>query len=117
MELSERIGRRIKLQDLHVLMAVVQAGSMGKAAQRLRTSQPAVSRSIAGLEHAVGVRLLERAPQGVAPTEYGRALLDGAGAAFDELLQAVKRIEFLADPARGEVRVGSTVFTAASFVS
>ena len=37
MHLSDRIGRRIKLHDLHVLMTVVQVGSMGKAAQRLHT--------------------------------------------------------------------------------
>jgi DNA-binding transcriptional LysR family regulator len=117
MQLSERIGRRMKLQDLHVLMTVVQEGSMGKAAQRLHTSQPAISRSIAALEHAFGVRLLQRTAQGVEPTEYGRALLDGGVAVFDDLRQAVKNIEFLADPTAGEVRVGSTVFTAASFVS
>ena len=58
MQLSDRIGRRMKLQDLHVLMTVVQAGSMGKAAERLNTTQPNVSRSIADLEHALGVRLL-----------------------------------------------------------
>jgi DNA-binding transcriptional LysR family regulator len=50
MQLSDRIGRRMKLHDLHVLMAVVQAGSMSKAAQLLNTTQPAVSRSIADLE-------------------------------------------------------------------
>src|SRR5712671_3414420 len=37
-QLSDRIGRRMKLQDLHVLMTVVQAGSMGKAARQLNTS-------------------------------------------------------------------------------
>ncbi len=116
MQLSERIGRRMKLQDLHVLMTVVQEGSMGKAAQRLHTSQPAISRSIAALEHAFAVRLLQRTAQGVEPTEYGRALLDGGVAVFDDLRQAVRNIEFLADPTAGEVRVGSTVFTAASFV-
>ena len=68
MQLSDRIGRRMKLHDLHVLMTVVQAGSMGKAAQRLNTSQPAISRSIAELEHALGVRLLDRHRQGVEPT-------------------------------------------------
>jgi len=107
----------MKLQDLHVLMAVVQAGSMGKAAQRLHTSQPAISRSIAELEHAFGVRLLDRSPRGVEPTEYGRALLDGGAAVFDDLRQAVRNIEFLADPAAGEVRIGSTPFLASSFVS
>jgi len=40
MQLSERIGRRMKLQDLHVLMTVVQAGSMGKAAERLTSLSP-----------------------------------------------------------------------------
>jgi DNA-binding transcriptional LysR family regulator len=116
MELSDRIGRRMKLQDLHVLMTVVQAGSMGKAAERLHTSQPNISRSIADLEHALGVRLLDRHRQGVVPTAYGRALLDGGAAVFDDLRQAVKSIEFLADPAAGEVRIGSNHLPAATFV-
>ena len=107
MQLSDRVGRRIKLHDLHVLMAVVQAGSMSKAAQVLNTTQPAVSRSIADLEHAIGVRLLDRGRQGVEPTEYGRALLDGGAAVFDDLRQAVKNIEFLADPTVGEIRIGA----------
>src|ERR1700676_1094713 len=102
MQLSDRIGRRMKLQDLHVLMTVIQAGSMGKAGQRLNISQPAISRSIAELEQVLGVRLLDRHRQGVEPTEYGRALLDCGVAVFDDLRQGVKNIEFLADPAAGE---------------
>src|SRR5262245_59831494 len=117
MQVSDRIGRRMRLHDLHVLMAVVQAGSMNKAAALLNTGQSAVSRSIAELEHSVGVRLVERTPQGVEPTRYGRALLDGGAAVFDDLRQAVKNIEFLADPTVGEVRIGCTPLLAASFVS
>ena len=117
MQLSERIGRRIKLQDLHVLMAVVQAGSMRKAAAHLNTTQPSVSRSIAELEEAVGVPLLDRSPQGVEPTAYGRALIDGGAAMFDDLRQTVKNIELLADPEAGEIRVGATPPLTASFVS
>jgi DNA-binding transcriptional LysR family regulator len=117
MQLSDRIGRRMKLQDLHVLMTVVQAGSMGKAAERLNTVQPAISRSIAELEQALGVRLLDRHHQGVAPTEYGRALLEGGIAVFDELRQTVKNIEFLANPTAGELRIGSITPLAASFVA
>jgi DNA-binding transcriptional LysR family regulator len=67
MQLSDRIGLRMKLHDLHVLMAVVQAGSMSKAAALLNTAQPAISRSIAELERTIGVRLLERNPHGVEP--------------------------------------------------
>ena len=104
MQLKDRIGRRLKLQDLHILMTVVQAGSMGKAARHLNTSQPNISKSIADLERALGVRLLDRHRQGIEPTEYGRALLDGGTAVFDELRQTVKNIEFLADPpARSEL--------------
>jgi DNA-binding transcriptional LysR family regulator len=107
MQLSDRIGHRVNLRDLHVLMAVVQAGSMSKAAQLLNTTQPAISRSVANLEHSFGVRLLDRGRQGVEPTEYGRALLDGGAAVFDGLRQAVKNMEFITDPTVGEVRVGA----------
>src|SRR5689334_22485169 len=117
MRLSDRIGCRLKLHDLHVLMAVVQAGSMSKAAALLNTGQPAISRSISELEHALGVRLLDRSRQGVKATEYGRALLDGGMAVFDDLRQTVKSILFLADPTIGEVRVGCNPFLAASFVT
>src|SRR5215468_7506094 len=117
MQLSDRIGRRIKLQDVHVLMTVVQAGSMNNAARLLNTSQPNISKSIGDLEHAIGVRLLDRHRQGVQPTEFGRALLDGGSAVFDELRQTVKNIEFLADPTAGEVRIGSSPLLAATFVS
>jgi DNA-binding transcriptional LysR family regulator len=107
MRLSDRIGRNIKLHDLHVLIAVVQIGSMSKAAAILHTTQSAISRSIAELEQTFGVRLLDRSNQGVKPTKYGLALLSGGAAVFDDLRQTVKNIEFLVDPTVGEVRVGA----------
>jgi len=48
---------------------------MAKAAAHLAVSQPAVSDAIANLEAALGVRLLDRGPHGVAPTIYAEALL------------------------------------------
>src|SRR3954469_21330414 len=117
MQLSDRIGRRMKLHDLNVLMAVVQAGSMSKAATLLNTTQSAISRSIAELEETIGVRLLDRGPQGVEPTQYGRALLKHGVVAFGELKLGVKAIEFLADPEAGEGRIGSNPLLAAALVS
>lgn len=114
--MNDRTERRLKLETLRVLMTVVQAGSMGKAAERLHTSQPNISRSIAELEHALGVRLLDRQRQGVEPTPYGRALLDCGVTVFDDLRQGLKNIAFLADPTKGEVRIGIVPF-AVSFVS
>ena len=101
-----RIGRRIRLRDLHVLLTVVQCGSMAKAAQRLAVSQPAVSKAIADLEHTLQVRLLDRNPQGIEPTPYGRMLVRRGLAVFDELRQGVGEIEFAADPSVGDIRIG-----------
>jgi DNA-binding transcriptional LysR family regulator len=79
---------------------------MAKAASLLNVTQPAVSKAIGELERALGVRLLDRNPQGVQATIYGHALLKRGTAIFDELKQGVKEIRFLADPTAGEVRIG-----------
>ena len=101
-----RIGRRVRLRDLHILSAVVHAGSMIKGASELGVSQPVVSQAIADLEAAIGVRLLDRSSRGIEPTVYGRALLKHSQAAFDDLRQGIREIESIADPAGGEIRVG-----------
>jgi hypothetical protein len=93
MQWKDRIGRRLKLQDMHILLAAVEAGSMAKAAEHLAISQPVVSRSIASLEHTLGVRLLDRSRSGIVPTLYGRALLTHGLAAFNELKRGVNAIE------------------------
>jgi DNA-binding transcriptional LysR family regulator len=113
MDELERIERRLKLHDVRVLIAVVEAGSMHKAAQRLHTSQPAVSRAIADLEHSIGVRLLERSPRGIQPTPDGRILVKRGRAAFDEFREGMKDIKFLADPSVGELRIGCSEAMAA----
>lgn len=108
-----RIGRRVRLRDLHILFAVCQHGSMAKAAEQLGMSQSAVSQAISALEHAVGVPLLDRMPRGVEPNTYGSALMRRGQAAFDELRSGIKDIEVLADPNVGEVRIACTEAIAA----
>ena len=110
---DSRIGRRVRLRDLHILFAVIQHGSMAKAGGHLGMSQSAVSQAIAALEHAVQVPLLDRGPRGVEPTMYGTALMRRGQAAFDELRSGVKDIEFLTDPEVGEVRISSSEAIAA----
>ena len=116
MDWGQRIGRRLKLRDLHILFAVVECGSMTRAAKQLSVSNPVVSKAVAGLEHTLGVRLLDRDVQGINLTIHGRALLDRGLVAFDELRQAVKAIEALSDPTVGEVRVGSSIAIASGFI-
>lgn len=114
---DNRIGQRLKLRDLHILAAVVRWGSMAKAAAHLTTSQSVVSEAIAGLESALGVRLLDRSPRGIEPTVYGEALLKRGHVVFDELREAVKDIETLADSTAGEVRIACPEFLAAGLIT
>src|ERR671924_1238673 len=116
MQWTERIGKRLKVRDLHILLSVVQRASMAKAAAELAISQPAVSKAIADMEHTVGLRLLDRTRQGIEPTVYGRALIKRGLAVFDELRQGVKELEFLADPTAGELRIGSQESIAAGLL-
>ena len=111
-----RLGRRLRLRDLHVFMTVLRQGSMGKAAIELSVSQPAISKAVADLEHTMGVRLFDRTAQGVEPTRYGAALSKWGTAVFDDLRQGIKEIEHLSDPTTGEVRVGSSEISTAGLV-
>src|SRR5882762_5653036 len=97
---EQRLGRHLKLRDLNVLLTVARWGSMGKAAAQLAVSQPAISKAIADMEHALGVRLLDRSL-----------------VAFDELRQAMNHIGFLADPTAGELRIGASIVLASGFVA
>jgi DNA-binding transcriptional LysR family regulator len=105
MDWPDRIGRRIKLRELHILLAIVQSGSITKAAEQLAISQPVVSKVIANLEQVLGVRL-DRDRHGAQATICGAALLKRGIAACDELKQGVKEIEFLKGAAGGELRLG-----------
>src|SRR5215469_4777362 len=105
---DHRAKRRLKLRDLDILLAVVETGSMGKAAKRLNTSQPAVSKAVVELEDALGVRLVDRSRRGVVPTPYGLALAKRSVAVFNDLRQGVQDIDFLSDPTKGEIRIGTT---------
>jgi DNA-binding transcriptional LysR family regulator len=106
MDWSDRIGRRIRLRDLHVVLAVAEAGSMAKAAQKLAISHPVVSKTISDLEHALGVKLFDRTSQGVELTNYGRTLCKCGINVFDEMRQGLRQLEFLTDPTSGELAVG-----------
>jgi DNA-binding transcriptional LysR family regulator len=108
MDLTDRVAQRLKLRDLRLLDVVVRSKSMARAAAQLNLSQPAVSKAISEMEQVLGVRLLDRSRQGAEPTPYGRALLKSAVAIFDDLRQGVREIEFLSDPAVGDVRVAAT---------
>jgi DNA-binding transcriptional LysR family regulator len=116
MEWESRLGRRLRVRDLYILSTVMKSGSMGKAARQLAMSQPAVSEAIANLESLLGVRLLDRDTRGIEPTIYAEAILKRSVAIFDELKQTVRDVQFLADPTKGELRIGCSDASAATII-
>jgi DNA-binding transcriptional LysR family regulator len=116
MQWSDRVGRRLKLRDLHILLAVMHTGSMTKAASLMSVSHPIVSKAVADLERTLGVRLFDRSSRGIEPTRFGQALSKRSISLFDDLKQAVKEIEFLADPTVGELSIGASEPVAAGLL-
>jgi DNA-binding transcriptional LysR family regulator len=116
MDWISRIGRRLKFRDLHILMVVAQSGTMARAAHTLAVSQPVVSKSISDIEHALGVKILDRSRHGIELNLYGQSLLKHSASVFDELRQCVEEIEFLNDPTVGELRIGCTEAMAAGLL-
>jgi DNA-binding transcriptional LysR family regulator len=109
MKWMDRIGRRVKLRDLHIALSVAEAGSMTRAAEELAVSYPVVSKTISELERNLGVKLFDRSISGVVPTHYGRALLNSGVAVFDELRKGLQRIEFIRQPDAGELHIGASI--------
>jgi DNA-binding transcriptional LysR family regulator len=105
---DDRIGRRLRLKDLHTLQTVAELGSMAKASEHLALSQPAISKAIADMEHTLGAPLLDRTSRGVELTDCGRMLIERGRVIFDEIRLGVKEIEHWTDPTQGEVRIGTT---------
>jgi DNA-binding transcriptional LysR family regulator len=108
MKWDDRIGRRLRLKDLHTLQTVAEVGSMAKASERLALSQPAISKAVSDMEHVLGAPLLERSSRGVALTDCGRLLVERTRVVFDEIAQGASDIAQLSDPTRGIVKIGTT---------
>lgn len=96
-----------RLDELAVLVAVVDQGSLVRAARRLRRSPPAITRALSALEQRVGARLIERTTRRVSATEAGRALADRSRAllsGYDEALTGISPA-----PVRGLLRITAPV--------
>jgi DNA-binding transcriptional LysR family regulator len=72
------LASRIELRHLRYFTAVIEHGTIGRAAEQLDITQPALSRQVRDLEEEVGASLLTRAARGVAPTLAGESLCNDA---------------------------------------
>jgi DNA-binding transcriptional LysR family regulator len=96
-----------RLDELAVLVAVVDHGSLIAAARHLRRSPPAITRALSALEDRVGARLVERTTRRLAPTAAGRALAEESRALLTAYDTAVSGIS--PAPIRGLIRVTAPV--------
>jgi len=94
-------------RQLRAFLAVVETGSLGRAAEVLHLTEPAVSRIIKRLEDQLHVLLFERRTTGMELTTFGQALLPHANLLSTEASQAVEQIDALRGLSRGTLRVGA----------
>lgn len=107
---SDRFVRsHIKTRQLVLLVELGRHGSILHAAQAAHLTQPAASKLLADLEHALGVKLFDRLPRGVAPTWYGEVMIRRAGAALAELDAGHQEVMELLSGLSGRVAVGSVL--------
>jgi DNA-binding transcriptional LysR family regulator len=88
---------------------VARAGSISRGAEQARVSQPAVSKQIAELEDALGVRLLDRLPRGCRLTEAGHILADYVQRWRSVENEAARAIEEYRGLKRGKLAIGASM--------
>ncbi len=96
----------MRIQHLHLLLAIAEYGSLRSAAQVLQVSQPVLTRSLGQLEAEIGVALVIRTPRGVGLSPEGEILATRASKALDELAQASEELEWQAKRHRSRIAVG-----------
>lgn len=97
----------MELHQLRYFVAVVEHGSLSRAAQTLRVAQPSLSQQLKKLETELGQPLLDRLPRGVVPTEAGRRLLEHARRVLAELADAARCVADCRQGLAGRLTVGA----------
>ncbi len=98
----------ISLRGLECLVAIVDEGSMTKAAAVLKMSQPALSYQIAGIERELGTAVIERLPRGTRPTLAGLVMADQARLALAATARGIASARRVAAGADGRIRIAGT---------
>lgn len=98
----------MNINQLALFLAVAEEGSVTRGAERASVSQPAVSRAVADLERALDVRLLDRGPKGVVPTEAGRTLAAYAARIFSLEREAEEALADLRGLRAGRLALGAS---------
>ncbi|EBG9263559.1 LysR family transcriptional regulator [Salmonella enterica subsp. enterica serovar Havana] len=107
MEKNGLFSQRIRLRHLHTFVAVAQQGTLGRAAETLNLSQPALSKTLNELEQLTGTRLFERGRLGAQLTVPGEQFLTHVVKVLDALNTAGQALNRKEDASADVVRVGA----------
>ncbi|ECT4279921.1 LysR family transcriptional regulator [Salmonella enterica] len=107
MEKNGLFSQRIRLRHLHTFVAVAQQGTLGRAAETLNLSQPALSKTLNELEQLTGTRLFERGRLGAQLTVPGEQFLTHAVKVLDALNTAGQALNRKEDASADVVRVSA----------
>ncbi|ECS1968740.1 LysR family transcriptional regulator [Salmonella enterica subsp. enterica serovar Typhimurium var. 5-] len=107
MEKNGLFSQRIRLRHLHTFVAVAQQVTLGRAAETLNLSQPALSKTLNELEQLTGTRLFERGRLGAQLTVPGEQFLTHAVKVLDALNTAGQALNRKEDASADVVRVGA----------
>jgi len=98
----------IELRRLRAFVTVVEEGNITRAAQRLYIQQPPLTRLLQSLEEEFGVKLLERLPRGVEPTEIGKILFQEAKLLLQRAENLNATLQRASEGKQGNIRIGFT---------
>src|SRR5437879_12196813 len=98
-----------RLREMEIFVRVVETGSFSTAARDLKVGQPAISKTIAGLENRLGVRLLVRSTRQMSPTEAGIAFYERALRAIAEANEAEAAAQGAGGGLEGRLRICAPV--------
>lgn len=108
--------REINLRQIEAFKAVIENGTITRAADRLLVSQPAMSKLIANLEFDTGLRLFDRMKGRLAPTEHGMRLYEEIDRIFSGVRQVENAVELLRREEQGHLAIGCMPALSGAFI-
>jgi len=110
------MARRLNLRQVEAFKAVIEQGTVSRAAEVLNVSQPAISKLIAHLEEDIDLSLFERIKGRLAPTPYGMRLYEEVDRIFAGLRQVENAVDAIRRDEQGRLLIGVMPALSGSFI-
>lgn len=116
-DVVRKLGARLKMRHLTLLLQIEQHGSLTRVAEHMASGQPAITNALAELESMFGARLFDRSVRGMRPTELGRVVLARARAMMQDLDHLARDMEAVAAGRAAHLHIGVIPFVPGHILS